>query len=93
VVGGGAVPMALEARSGKSACPDKNTTVSKPSFWLVLHFQRRMPPKGKGTCAASLLAYLYPANADEQKRELRCADGDVNLLNTWTANSFMPLWK
>jgi hypothetical protein len=33
--------MALEARSGKSACPDKNTTVSKPSFWLVLHFQRK----------------------------------------------------
>jgi hypothetical protein len=30
-------------------------------------------------CAASLLAYLYPAYADEQKRELRCADGDVKL--------------
>ncbi len=57
MVGGGAnrtVPMALEARSGKSACPDKNTTVSKPSFWLVLHFQRRMPPKADNLKLAAM---------------------------------------
>lgn len=57
MVGGGAnrtVPMALEARSGKSAYPDKNTTVSKPSFWLVLHFQRRMPPKADNSKLAAM---------------------------------------
>src|ERR1700733_10887523 len=46
--------MALEARSGKSACPDKNTTMSKPSFWLVLHFQRRMPPKADNLKLAAM---------------------------------------
>jgi hypothetical protein len=30
-------------------------------------------------CAASLLAYLYPAYGHEQKRELRCAEGTVKL--------------
>jgi hypothetical protein len=30
-------------------------------------------------CAVSLFAYLYPAYGDEQKRELRCADGTVKL--------------